>query len=84
MAERKNGRRIAADMAELVRGYFVELFYDLAQAKGLKKGDFVQKAWPEATPKANRARWLHIWLHIRALAQKTGQPLAKNAPIGCI
>lgn len=58
------------DIAELVMGCFVELVDDLAQAKGLKKGDFAQKVWPDATPKANRARWLHI----RTLAPKTGQP----------
>ena len=53
MAERSN-------LADLVMRCYVQVIDERAESKGIKKGDFARRIWPEGTPKASRSRWLHI------------------------
>jgi hypothetical protein len=59
-----------ADFSEMFMKAFVEVVSEMAAIKGLKKGAFAQKVWPETSPKLAREKWLHI----RTITPRTGQP----------
>lgn len=49
---------------------FVELVAKRVKDRGIKKGEFAAKVWPEDSPKAAAARWTAM----RSKASNTGKP----------
>lgn len=63
------------DFAQRVERAFVDLVVERAERKGLRKGEFAARVWPEMNPKAAATRWNSV----RSKAFHTGKP--QSVPI---
>ncbi len=58
------------DFSEMMERSFVDLVDKRADTRGLRKGEFAKRVWPEASPKSAAGKWAAI----RVKASNTGKP----------